>query len=95
MYMGYSHLTTFFAWLFGFVLSGYLLDVYCPDPRALEPSRRILYEQALANGSALPSEYSHAHHIWYFFAGIGITAFLLLLLFKRLTDTDDDRDGTG
>ena len=32
LYLGYSHLTTFFAWLFGFATSGYLLDRYCPDP---------------------------------------------------------------
>ncbi|HPM40989.1 MAG TPA: MFS transporter, partial [bacterium] len=32
LYMGYSSLTTFFAWLFGFAISGYLLDAYCPDP---------------------------------------------------------------
>ncbi len=33
LYLGYQHLTTFFAWLFGFILSGYLLNAYCPDPR--------------------------------------------------------------
>ncbi len=35
LYLGYSHLTTFFAWLFGFVLAGYLLAGFCPDPRTL------------------------------------------------------------
>jgi dipeptide/tripeptide permease len=40
LYLGYSHLTTFFAWLFGFVLAGYLLAGYCPDPKTLRPEVR-------------------------------------------------------
>ena len=35
LYLGYSHLTTFFAWLFGFVMAGFLLAGFCPDPRTL------------------------------------------------------------
>jgi dipeptide/tripeptide permease len=40
LYLGYSHLTTFFAWFFGFVLAGYLLAGYCPDPKTLMPEVR-------------------------------------------------------
>jgi hypothetical protein len=40
LYLGYQHLTTFFAWLAGFIAAGLLLDAYCPDPRTLEPERR-------------------------------------------------------
>jgi dipeptide/tripeptide permease len=40
LYLGYQHLTTFFAWLFGFIMMGYLLDHYCPDPDQLKPETR-------------------------------------------------------
>ncbi len=46
LYLGYSHLTTFFAWLFGFVLAGYLLAGFCPDPRTLEPDVRAQWRAA-------------------------------------------------
>ncbi len=40
LYLGYSHLTTFFAWLIGLVLAGYLLNAYCPDPKLFAPEAR-------------------------------------------------------
>jgi dipeptide/tripeptide permease len=78
LYMGYSYLTTFFANLFGFVSSGYLLDRYCPDPRTLSPEQ-------------IPAAYQHAHYIWYFFTFVGVFAFFLLLLFKYITNRIDNR----
>ncbi len=47
LYLGYSHLTTFFAWLFGFILAGYLLTGFCPDPKTLPPEVRHEWRQAL------------------------------------------------
>jgi dipeptide/tripeptide permease len=78
LYLGYSHLTTFFANLFAFVSSGYLLDKYCPDPRTLAPEQ-------------MATAYEHAHYIWYFYAGIGFLAFLLLLVYKFVCDYIDRR----
>ncbi len=78
LYMGYSHLTTFFAWLFGFASSGYLLDKYCPNPNTLTQQQML-------------SAYDHAHYIWYFFSFVGIAAFLLLLVFKFVTDRIDKK----
>ncbi len=40
LYLGYQHLTTFFAWLLAFTGAGLLLDHYCPDPREFEPDVR-------------------------------------------------------
>ncbi|MCI0513491.1 MFS transporter [candidate division KSB1 bacterium] len=80
LYMGYSQLTTFFAWLFGFASSGYLLDRYCPDPKTLTPAQ-------------LPGAYDQAHYIWYFFAGVGIVAFLLINLYRWRTDYLDRTRG--
>ena len=76
LYMGYAHLTTFIAWLLGFISSGYLLDRYCPDPRGLTPDQ-------------LSTAYQHAHYIWYFFAMVGVASFILLLIYKFITDRLD------
>jgi dipeptide/tripeptide permease len=76
LYMGYSHLTTFFAWLFGFAISGYLLDAFCPDPD------KVPAEQ-------LATAYEHAHYIWYVYAAIGVGAFIALLIFKQVTGMID------
>jgi len=40
LYLGYSYLTSFFAQLFSFILAGYLLAGFCPDPRTLMPHVR-------------------------------------------------------
>lgn len=76
-YLGFAYLYSFFAAIAGFVLSGFLLDKYCPDPKTLpaglSPAERAVY-------------YQHAHHIWYYFIGIGLLAALAFLVFARLTD---------
>ncbi len=46
LYLGYQHLTTFFAWFFGFVLSGYLLDAYCPAVQKLTLEEQHQWRQA-------------------------------------------------
>ncbi len=89
LYMGYAHINTFFANLFGFVLSGYLLEAYCPDPRTLAPAVRAQYEAALAGTAPLPAAYAHAHYIWYAFAGIGFVTFFCLLVFQWVTSRLD------
>ena len=83
LYMGYSHLHTFFAWLVGFILSGYLLDAFCPDPKKLAAQG--------ITGEAFTAAYAHAHYIWYVFAGIGAAAFVALVLFAWVTRAADGR----
>ncbi len=78
MYMGYAHIHTFFAWLFGFAISGYLLDAYCPDPKTLTPEQMV-------------HAYDKAHYIWYYFAGIGAFAFVMLIIYRWFTDWLDRR----
>jgi dipeptide/tripeptide permease len=73
LYLGFSHLHSFFSYLFAFGLSGILLDKYCPDPR----------------GFNSPEAYSvatqHAHYIWYVFVGIGLVSFAALLIYGYIT----------
>lgn len=50
LYLGYSHLTTFFAWFFGFILAGYLLAAFCPDPKTFTPELRDEWRAATDPG---------------------------------------------
>jgi dipeptide/tripeptide permease len=47
LYLGYQHLTTFFAWLFGFIIAGYLLAFFCPDPMTLSVDERLQWREAI------------------------------------------------
>jgi len=95
LYMGYSHLHTFIAWLLGFAASGYLLKAYCPNPQTLTETQRQAYHAAIASGGKLPATYAHAHYIWYIYASVGVASFLGLLLFRYVTDRIDARKGNG
>ncbi len=76
MYLGFSHLHTFLSSLLGFGISGYLLTAYCPDPATLSPDM-------------LAHAYDKAYYIWYYFAGIGLTAAIALLIYGKATDAID------
>ena len=91
LYMGYAHLNIFFAWLFGFIISGYLLEAFCPDPKTLTLQVQAQRVAALAGKAPMPYAYAHAHYVWYVFAGIGVTAFLFLLLYRYVTDRLDKK----
>lgn len=71
-YLGFSHLHSFLAILFGFGLSGYLLTAYCPDPRTLAPDQ-------------LAHAYDNAHVLWYYFAAIGSVSAAALLVYNAVT----------
>ena len=91
LYLGYAHLNTFFAWLFGFILSGFLLEAYCPDPKVLSAAEQAQRLAALAGNAEMPAAYAHAHYIWYAFAGVGFAGFLALLVFQLVTRAIDKR----
>lgn len=79
-YLGFSHLHSFFSALAGFIMSGFLLDAYCPDPKTL-PAGLTELERA--------SYYSNAHVIWYYFLAIGLTAAIALFVFRHVTEKAD------
>ncbi len=85
LYLGYSHLNNFFSWLIGYILSGYLIDAFCPDPARLSAADRAAHAAALAGQGPLPAAYAHAHYLWWVFVGIGVAAFICLLIFQALT----------
>lgn len=73
LYLGFSHLHSFFSYLFAFGLSGFLLDRYCPDPRGF--SSPEAYAVATEN----------AHYIWFVFVGIGLISAVALLMYGYVT----------
>jgi dipeptide/tripeptide permease len=87
VYLGFSHLHSFFSALIGFFMSGFLLEAYCPQmPAGL----------AAAEQAAFRTEhYAEAHHIWYYFTAIGLTAAVALLVFRWVTNRIDARRETG
>lgn len=74
MYLGFSQLTSFFSSIFGFGLSGFLLNKYCPDP-TLFPTHEA-WQLASAN----------AHHIWYYFMTIAFTAGIALIIYGKFVN---------
>jgi dipeptide/tripeptide permease len=83
LYMGYAHINTFFAWFCGFVLSGYLLEAFCPDPAKLSAADQAARLAALAGHGAMPAAYAQAHIIWWVFASVGVAAFIALMILQR------------
>ena len=82
VYMGFSHLHSFFSALTGFIMSGFLLDKYCPDPQTLPAG--ISAAQKL-------TYYQHAHYIWYYFTAIALVAAVSLLVYYFTTNYLDKR----
>ncbi len=93
LYMGYQHLTTSIAWPIAFVLSGYLFESLCPDPRLLSPEDFAQWKMAVETGSRLPEAYAHAHWMWFAFSAVGVLAFIGLWIFKYVTSRIDRAGG--
>jgi hypothetical protein len=91
LYLGFAHLNTFFAWLFGFVFAGYLLQAFCPDPKTLSAAEQAQRLTALEGQGAMPAAYANAHYLWYAFAGVGLISFVALVLFILVTRAVDAR----
>jgi dipeptide/tripeptide permease len=78
LYLGFSHLHSFFSSLLGFGISGYLLTAYCPEPATLTPEQRI-------------HAYDQAHYIWYYFVAIGLLAAISLVIYRIVVSRIDRR----
>jgi len=69
LYLGFSHLHSFLSSILGFGISGYLLTAYAPDPATLSPAQLL-------------TAYDKSYMIWYYFAAIGLTAAIALLVYR-------------
>jgi Na+/melibiose symporter-like transporter len=91
VFLGFAHMNTFFAWLFSFVLSGYLLEAYCPAPHTLAPEMQAAHAAWLAGAGPIPEAYAHAHYLWYAYTGIGVASFVLMVVYVAVTNRLDRR----
>ncbi|MCB9206728.1 MAG: MFS transporter [Ignavibacteriales bacterium] len=80
-YMGFSHLHSFFSALIGFIMSGFLLDAYCPDPNTLPAGLTEVQKAAY---------YADAHILWYYFVAIATVAAIALFIFRYVTNKIDN-----
>lgn len=72
LYLGFSHLHSFFSSLIAFGISGFLLEAFVPDPKTLPPGTD--YAAATAN----------AHYLWLVFFGIGLISAIALIIYSRV-----------
>ena len=79
LYLGFSHLHSFISSLLGFIMSGFLLDKYCPDPRLFDT-----HEEWAAAAS-------NAHYIWYVFVGIALISAIALIIYNQVVKRIDAR----
>ena len=84
-FLGFAHMNTFFAWIFGFAFSGYLLSKYCPEPGSLDAVTQAAHTAALAGQGPMPEAYAHAHYLWYAYIGVGLISLIALLVFIGVT----------
>jgi len=91
VFLGFAHINTFFAWIFGFIFSGYLLRAYCPEPSTLSEAVRQQHTLALAGQAPMPEAYANANYLWYAYTGIGVASFIALLVYIWVTNRIDSR----
>ena len=89
-FLGFAHMNVFFAWVFGFTFSGFLLRKYCPEPTTLEPAIQAQHTAALAGQGPMPEAYAHAHYLWYAYVGVGLISLLALIVFRIVTRKLDE-----
>jgi hypothetical protein len=89
VFLGFAHMNTFFAWLFGFILSGFLLAKYCPEPTTLPQAVQDQHALALAGQAPMPEVYAHAHDLWYAYSLVGLISLAALLIFVVVTNRMD------
>ena len=77
LYLGFSHLHSFISSILGFLMSGLLLDKYCPDPRLFDT------HDEWANAA------TNAHYIWYYFVGIALISAFALIIYGHVVGRID------
>ncbi len=91
LYLGFSHLHSFLSLLLGFVMSGFLLERYCPEPSTLSEADQAQRLAALAGNGSMPEAYAHAHYLWYVFVGVAVVSAISLVIYGRVVARADER----
>lgn len=79
MYLGFANLDSFFSTLLGFIMSGFLLDRYCPDPKRFATREEWLTAS------------EHAHYIWYYFSAVAVFSAVALAVYAVVIRRIDAR----
>ncbi len=82
LYLGFSHLHSFFSSILGFGLSGFLLQKYCPDPLLLTETEKL-------------TAYDNAHYIWYYFVAIALFSAVSLIIYGKVVSYLDAKKSTS
>jgi len=85
LYLGFSHLHSFISAIVGFIMSGLLLERFCPDPKTLSAAEQAQRLESLAGNGAMPEAYAHAHYLWFTFVGIALVSAVALIVFGFVT----------
>jgi len=85
LYLGFSHMHSFISAILGFVLSGFLLESFCPDPKTLTAAEQAQRLAALGGDGAMPEAYAHAHYLWIVFVGIALFSAISLIVYGYVT----------
>lgn len=73
LYLGFSHLHSFFSSIIAFTTGGFLLERFCPDPKTLAAG--VDYAEAT----------QHAHYLWYVFFVVGLVSAIALIIYGQIT----------
>lgn len=77
LYLGFSHLHSFVSSLIAFVISGFLLEAFCPDPNSERFANSVNFQADYAAATA------NAHYLWLVFFFIGSISAIALVIYSR------------
>ncbi|WP_029905134.1 permease [Prevotella sp. 10(H)] len=85
LYLGFSHLHTFVSSLVSFIVAGFLLETFCPDPLS----------ERFANSTNFAADYAaataNAHYLWYVFFAIGLVSAIALVIYAKVVRDIDSK----
>lgn len=79
LYLGFSHLHSFFSSLIAFVSAGFLLEKFCPARDIVKYPTDADYALATSN----------AHYLWFVFFAIGLVSAIALIIYGKVVSKKD------
>ena len=84
VFLGFAHVNTFFAWIFGFIFSGFLLARTARSPPPCPAAVQAQHAAALAGqGPDAGGLRATRYYLWFAYAGVGVLIFIALLAYVR------------
>lgn len=86
LYLGFSHLHSFFSSLIAFTTGGFLLEMFCPDPKS---------ERFVTGGLDYAAATANAHYLWFVFFGVGLFSAIALIIYGRVIKRIDAKKASA